>query len=90
MAETSSPAPGEMVWNKMMFESFSEIWNNRDYYGFNIRDDNAPWYKQFWQTVRHTFGDLAPIIRWIYTLADHELRREGLVSGAVDARVAPR
>jgi hypothetical protein len=48
---------GEMVWSKMMFETFTEIWNNRDYYGFNIRDENAPWYRQ----VRHTLGDLAPI-----------------------------
>jgi hypothetical protein len=41
---------GEMLWTKLMFEPIKEIVQNRDYYGFNIRDENAPLYKQFWQT----------------------------------------
>jgi len=44
-----------------MFEPFKEIWENRDCYGYNIRDENAPWYKQVWQTIVHGFGDLKPI-----------------------------
>jgi hypothetical protein len=50
-----------MLWTKLMFEPFKEIWENRDYYGYNIRDENAPWYKQVWQTIVHSFGDLTPI-----------------------------
>jgi hypothetical protein len=41
--------------------TFKEIWENCDYYGYNIRDENAPWYKQVWQTIVHGFGDLTPI-----------------------------
>jgi len=52
---------GEMVWSKMMFEPIREIWNNRDYYGYNVRDENAPFYTQAWQTIRHGFGDQTPI-----------------------------
>jgi hypothetical protein len=44
-----------------LFEPFKEILENRDYYGFNIRDENAPWHKQLWQTIVHDFGDLTPI-----------------------------
>jgi hypothetical protein len=50
-----------MLWTKLMFEPFKQIWENRDYYDYNIRDENAPWYKPVWQTIRHTIGDLAPI-----------------------------
>ena len=51
----------EMVWSKMMFEPFTEIWENRDYYGYNIRDENAPWYKQVWQTIVNGLGGMIPI-----------------------------
>ena len=50
-----------MLWTKLMFEPFKEIWENRDCYRYNIRDENAPWYKQVWQTIVHSFGDLTPI-----------------------------
>ncbi len=50
-----------MLWTKLMFEPFKEIWENRDCYGYNIRDENAPWYKQVWQTIVRSFGDLTPI-----------------------------
>ena len=42
-------------------QPFKEIWENRDCYGYNIRDENAPWYKRVWQTIVHSFGDLTPI-----------------------------
>lgn len=51
----------EMLWTKLMFEPFKEMFENRDYYGFNMRDENAPWYKQIWQTISHGFGQLTPI-----------------------------
>jgi hypothetical protein len=44
-----------------MFEPLKEILENRDFYGYNIRDENAAWYKQTWQTIAHMFGDLTPI-----------------------------
>jgi hypothetical protein len=52
---------GEMLWNKLMFEPFRELLNNRDYYGYNIWDENAPVYKQIWQAVAHTWGDQHPM-----------------------------
>jgi hypothetical protein len=52
---------GEMLWTKLMFEPLKEILENRDYFGYNIRDENAAWYKQTWQTIAHMFGDLTPI-----------------------------
>jgi hypothetical protein len=51
----------EMVWNKLMFEPFHELMNNRDYYGYNIWDENAPIYKQIWQGIRHMWGDQSPM-----------------------------
>jgi len=51
----------EMVWNKLMFEPFNELMNNRDYYGYNIWDENAPIYKQVWQGMRHMWGDQSPM-----------------------------
>jgi hypothetical protein len=47
----------EMLGNKLMFEPFKELLNNRDYYGFNIWDENAPWYQQTWQALKHTFSE---------------------------------
>src|SRR5262249_20937112 len=52
---------GEMLWTKLMFEPLKEILENRDFYGYNIRDENAPWDKQVWQTIAHGFSDLEPI-----------------------------
>jgi hypothetical protein len=40
-----------------MFEPFHELLTNRDYYGYNIWDENAPIYQQVWQGVKHFFGD---------------------------------
>lgn len=47
----------EMLWNKLMFEPFYELMNNRDYYGYDIWDQNAPIYQQIWQALRHTYGN---------------------------------
>jgi hypothetical protein len=51
----------ETIYNKMMLEPIREILNNRDYFGTNIYDENAPWYKQVWQTLRHIAGDSTPM-----------------------------
>jgi hypothetical protein len=52
---------GEMVWSKMMFEPLNEIRLNRDFFGYNIYDENAPFYEQAWQTLKHYVGDSTPI-----------------------------
>lgn len=36
----------DMLYNKLLFEPFREIYNNRNYYGFEIADTNAPLFKQ--------------------------------------------
>jgi N12 class adenine-specific DNA methylase len=46
-----------MLWNKQMYEPFVEMWNNRNYYGYNITDENAPWYQRTWQLLKHIYGD---------------------------------
>ena len=51
----------EMIYNKMLFEPFHELLNNRDYYGTNIWDENAPIYQQIWQGISHTFGNESPM-----------------------------
>jgi hypothetical protein len=52
---------GDMLWNKMMFEPFTEMWNNRNYYGYNIWDENAPLYKQVYQGVKNWVKDQTPM-----------------------------
>jgi hypothetical protein len=47
----------DMLWNKLMFEPFTELMRNRDYYGYNIWDENAPAYQQVWQALKHLYGD---------------------------------
>jgi hypothetical protein len=47
----------EMVSNKLMYQPFDELLHNKDYYGFNIWDENAPIYKQIWQAMKHTVGE---------------------------------
>jgi hypothetical protein len=46
-----------MLWNKMLFEPMVELYNNRDYYGFNIYDENSPWYKRAYQLGTHILSD---------------------------------
>lgn len=47
----------EMLWNKLMFQPFVEIYNNKDYWGYNIWDENAPIYKQVMQGLKHVLGE---------------------------------
>lgn len=47
----------EMVWNKSMFEPIKEIMQNKDYYGFNIMDENSPGYQQAWQMTKFILSD---------------------------------
>jgi hypothetical protein len=48
---------GEMLWNKMMFQPFVEMAENRDYWGYEIWDTNAPLYKQAEQFAWHILKD---------------------------------
>ncbi len=53
---------GEMLWNKMMFQPFRELAENKDYWGYEIWDENAPLYKQAAQFAQHILSDqLSPI-----------------------------
>lgn len=52
----------EMLWNKMMFQPFTEIAENRDYWGYEIFDPHAPLFKQMLQVAEGFFSDQgAPI-----------------------------
>jgi hypothetical protein len=46
----------DFVYSKMMFEPFVELLNNRNYFGFELWDTNAPFYQKFWQGLRSWFG----------------------------------
>jgi hypothetical protein len=46
-----------MLYNKLLFQPFVEMWNNRDYFGRDIYDVNAPEYQQAYQFAKHIFGD---------------------------------
>jgi len=48
---------GNMLWNKMMFEPAVELFNNRDYYGYNIMDESSPWYQQMYQMGKFIMTD---------------------------------
>jgi hypothetical protein len=53
---------GDMLWNKLMFQPFKELWDNRSYYGNDIWSTNAPFYKQAVQGISHVFGEqLSPM-----------------------------
>ena len=43
----------DMLLSKMLFEPFIELWNNRNYFGSEVWDTNAPGYKQVQQALRH-------------------------------------
>lgn len=52
----------DMLWNKMMFQPFFEIWENRSYWGYEIYDPDSPFYQQAAQLVGYAIGDqLSPI-----------------------------
>jgi hypothetical protein len=46
-----------MLWNKLMFQPFKELYDNRSYWGYDIWDPNAPLWKQAWQAVKHIVGE---------------------------------
>lgn len=51
------------MWNKMMLSPITEAWDNRDFFGRELFDPNAPWYKRALQIVDSTLGNhLSPII----------------------------
>jgi hypothetical protein len=51
-----------MLWNKTLFQPIRELVENRDYFGREVWDTNAPGYQQIAQAVRHTFGQqLSPM-----------------------------
>jgi hypothetical protein len=51
-----------MLWNKTLFQPIRELAENRDYFGREVWDTNAPGYQQIAQAVRHTFGQqLSPM-----------------------------
>lgn len=50
------------LWNKMILSPITEAWNNRDFFGRELYDPNAPWYKRAVQLVDSTLGNhLSPI-----------------------------
>lgn len=64
-----------LLWNKMMFEPAKELYNNRDYYGFNIWNEHAPWYQQAYQAGKYIMSDtFSPIT---ITGAVNSLKKSG-------------
>jgi hypothetical protein len=58
--EEKNSVPGgalSMLWNKMLLEPAVELYNNRNYFGKEIYDTNAPGYQQFMQAMQHTVGE---------------------------------
>jgi hypothetical protein len=50
------------LWNKMILSPVTEAWNNQDFFGRELYDPNAPWYKRAVQLVDSTLGNhLSPI-----------------------------
>jgi hypothetical protein len=53
---------GAMLWNKTLFQPLKELWENRDYFGREIWDTNAPGYQQIEQAMKHiATGQLSPM-----------------------------
>jgi hypothetical protein len=46
-----------MLWNKLMFQPFVEMAENRDYFGTNIYDENGPVWQRTAQAITHLFGE---------------------------------
>jgi hypothetical protein len=60
MEEQDSTIGGlvQTLWNKMILSPLVEQYQNKDYYGYQVRDPNAPWHKQLYQSVKSLAGDL--------------------------------
>jgi hypothetical protein len=46
-----------MVNNKLLIKPIIELYTNRDYYGYEIRNSNDPAWKQLWQHAQYLFED---------------------------------
>jgi hypothetical protein len=46
-----------MLYHKLMVAPFVEMATNRDYFGYQIYDENAPGFKQAYQLGSHILGD---------------------------------
>lgn len=52
----------QMLYHKMMFAPVLEAANNRDYFGYQIYDENAPGWKQMYQFGKHLLqNDIDPM-----------------------------
>lgn len=52
----------QMLYHKMLFQPFFEMGGNKDYFGNQIYDENAPAFKQAWQFGKHLVTDqLSPM-----------------------------
>jgi hypothetical protein len=47
---------GQMLWNKMVFEPIVEAYNNRDFFGYQLYDPQANWFKQWGQLAGSVLG----------------------------------
>jgi hypothetical protein len=47
----------QMLYHKLMVAPFVEMATNRDYFGYQIYDENAPGFKQAYQLGSHILGD---------------------------------
>lgn len=47
----------QMVYHKMLFAPFIEMGRNKDYFGSEIYDENAPGFKKMYQFTKHLLGD---------------------------------
>jgi hypothetical protein len=47
----------QMLYHKLMFAPFVEMGTNRDYFGRQIYDENAPGFKQVYQFGKHLLGE---------------------------------
>ena len=48
---------GHMLWNKMMLEPIVEAYNNRDFFGYQLYDPQANWFKQWGQLAGRLMGE---------------------------------
>ena len=47
----------QMLYHKMLFQPFVEMGQNKDYFGSQIMDENAPFFKQAYQFGQHLVSD---------------------------------
>lgn len=58
--EEKQSVPGglaQMLYHKMLFQPFIEMGQNKDYFGNQIYDENAPFFKQAYQFGKHLVSD---------------------------------